>query len=125
MSVFSHEFADVIFCKTLDILEIISDCRSDPNTLIDIELLANSYMIACTNIQNFEEEENCASTVSVDHSLGFDMKFIGSDMISFGYDLILIGSRVQDILVPLVVVLNNFGVKKQVPKISFKSSVGI
>ena len=39
-------------------------------------------------------------------------------------DLILLGSRVQDILVPLVAVLINFGVKKQVPKISFKSSAG-
>ena len=36
MSVFSHEFADIIFCEYLDIFEIISDFRSDPFTLIDI-----------------------------------------------------------------------------------------
>ena len=34
---------------TLDVLEEISDFRSDPFTLIDLELPANSYMIACTN----------------------------------------------------------------------------
>ena len=43
-----------------------------------------------------------------------DMEFIGSDMILFGYDLILLGSRFQELSVPLVVVLINFGVKKQV-----------
>ena len=68
MSVFSHEFVDIIFCKYLDILEIISGCRSDPFTLIDLELPTNFYMIACTNIHNFEEGKNCASTISVEHS---------------------------------------------------------
>ena len=48
MSVFSHEFADIIFCKYLDILEIISGCRTNPNTLIDLEIPVNSYRIACT-----------------------------------------------------------------------------
>ena len=93
MSVFSHDFADVIFYKYLDILEIISYCRSDSNNLIDLELLANSYMIACTNIQNFEEGENYASTIAVEQTLGSNMEFIGSDMILFGSDLILLGSR--------------------------------
>ena len=41
----------------LDILEMISDFRSDPFTLIYLELPTNSYMIACTNTQNFEEGE--------------------------------------------------------------------
>ena len=36
MSFFSHEFDDIIFFKYLDILEIISGCRSDPFTLIDL-----------------------------------------------------------------------------------------
>ena len=36
MSVFSHEFADIIFCKYLDILEINSVRRSDPFTPIDL-----------------------------------------------------------------------------------------
>ena len=76
MSVFSHEFADIIFWKYLDILEIISGCRIDPFTLIDIELPVNSYMTACTNIHNFEEGENCASTILVEKTLGSDMKFI-------------------------------------------------
>ena len=89
--------------------------RSGPFTFFDLELPANSYMIACTNIQNFEEGENCASTISVEQTLGYDM-------ILFGYDLILLGSRVQELSLLLVVVLINFGVKKQVPKISFKIS---
>ena len=49
MSVLSHEFADIIFCEYLDIFEIISDFRSDPFTLIDLELPGNSYTIECTN----------------------------------------------------------------------------
>ena len=68
-------------------------------------------MIACTNTQNFEEGENCASTISVEHTLGSNMNLFGSDMILFGYDLILLGSRVLGFSVLLVVVLINFGVK--------------
>ena len=79
-------------------------------------------MIACTDTQGFEEGENCASTISVDHTLGYDMDFIGFDMILFGSNMILLGSRAQEISVPLVAVLINFGVKKQVPKISLKIS---
>ena len=58
MSFFSHEFVDIIFCKYLDILEIILDCRSDSNTLIDLELPANSYMIACTNTHNLKKKKS-------------------------------------------------------------------
>ena len=36
MLVFSHEFADIIFCEYLDILKEISYFRSDPFTLIDL-----------------------------------------------------------------------------------------
>ena len=68
MSVFSHEFADIIFCKYLDILEIISDCRSDPFTLIDIELPKNSYMITCTDTQGFEGGKLCIYHLSGAHS---------------------------------------------------------
>ena len=78
--------------NNLDILEIISDCRSDSFTLIDLELPSNSYMIACTNTRNFEEGENCASTILVEHTLGFDMNLFGYDMILFGYDMILFAS---------------------------------
>ena len=61
--VFSYEFDDIIFYAYLYFLEIILDCRSDQFTLFDLELPANSYMIACTNTRNFVEEgENCAST---------------------------------------------------------------
>ena len=89
MSVFFYEFDDIIFCEYLDILEIISDCRSDPFTLIDLELPTNSYRIACTNTQGFEEGENYASTISVEHTLGSNMNLFGSDMILFVSDLIL------------------------------------
>ena len=46
----------VMISNTLDILEKISDCRSDPFTLLDLDLPTNSYRIACTKIQIFEEE---------------------------------------------------------------------
>ena len=69
------------------------------------------------SFKGFEKGENCASTSSMEHTPRYDMEFIGSDMI-------LLGSRVQELSVPLVAILINFGVKKQVPKISFKSSVG-
>ena len=89
MLVFSHEFDDVIFCEYLNILEIISYFRSDPFTLIDLELPGNSYMIKCTNTLSFEEGENCASTISVKHldlfhTLGYDINLFGFDMILFG-----------------------------------------
>ena len=97
----SNDVGGVKISNYLDILEIISDCRSDPFTLIDLELPTNSYMIACTDTQGFEEGENCASTISVEHTLGSDMEFIGYDMILFGYYMILLGSMVQYISVLL------------------------
>ena len=62
----------------------------------------------------------------MEKTLGSDMKFIGSDMIFFGYDMILLGSIfwVHEPSV-LLVVLINFGVKKQVPQVSFKIVAGI
>src|SRR5713226_2183621 len=77
--------AGVQICDTLDILEEISDYQSDPFAPHDPDLPANSCRIACTKIQNFEEEEHCASTVSVEHNFGSDMNLIGSDMILLGY----------------------------------------
>ena len=58
----SNNVAGVQIGNTMDIMEIISDYRSDPFTLINLELPVNSYRIACTENQNFEGE-NCASTV--------------------------------------------------------------
>ena len=57
----------VKICNNLDILEKISDYKGDQFSLHDLDLPANSCRIACTKIQNFEEEERCASTVLVDH----------------------------------------------------------
>ena len=101
--------------NTMYILEIISYCRSDPFTLIDLYLPSNSYMVACTNTQCFVEEgENCASTVLVEHleplfhTLWYDMTLFGSNF------------KFQEPPVMLVVVLINFGVKNQVPRVSFK-----
>ena len=88
----SDVVSGVKICNTLDIFEKISYYKSDPFAPLDLNLLTNSYKIACTNIQNFEEEENYASTVWVDHTFGSDMKFIGYDMILFVSDMILIGS---------------------------------
>ena len=75
----SNVAAGVQKSNNLDVLEEISYFMSDPFTLIDLDILANSYMIACTNIHNFVEGENCAFTISVGHleplfhTLGFDM----------------------------------------------------
>ena len=70
------------------------------------------------SFKGFEEGENYASVRSVEHTLGYNMEFIG-------FYMILLGSRFQEISVPLVDVLINFGVKKQVPKISLKFLLGI
>ena len=42
--------AGVQICNSLDILEKISDCRSDPFSLLDLDLPTNSYRIACTKV---------------------------------------------------------------------------
>ena len=122
----SNDVVGVQKSNTLYFLEIISDCRSDSFTLLNLQLPKNSYMIACTNTQNFEEGENCASTVSVEHTLGSYMKLFGSNMILFVSYMVLFGSifKFQYISVMLVVVLINFGVNNQVPKVSFKIIVG-
>ena len=87
----SNVAAGVKICKNLDILEEISDYKSDTFTPHDLYLPANACRIACTKIQNFEEEESCASTVSVNHLFESDINLIGSDMILFRSDLILLG----------------------------------
>ena len=51
----SNDVAGVHISNSLDILEIISYCSSDPFTLIVLDLPTNSYMIACTDTQGFEE----------------------------------------------------------------------
>ena len=93
-------------------MEKISDYKSDTFAPHDLDIPANSCKIACTKIQNFEEE-NCASTVSVDHNFGSDMNLIGYDMILFGSDLIFLGSKSQvhkPSVLPVAVLIN--GVKK-------------
>ena len=84
----SNVAAGVKICNNLDILEKISDYKSNQFAPRDLDLPAKSCRIACTKIQNFEEEESCASTVSVNHLFEFDIKLTGSDMILFGSDLI-------------------------------------
>ena len=122
----SNVVTGVKICNTLDILEEISNYQRDPFALLDLDLPGNSCRIACTKIQNFEEEESCASTISVDHFIGSDMNLIGSDMILFGSDLILLGLIFQthNLSLLLVVVPIN-GVKKQVPQVSYKMLLGI
>ena len=103
--------------NNLYFLELISYFRIDPFTLIYLELLANSYMIACTNTHSFVEEgENCASTILVEHleplfqTIVSDMTLFGSYMTLFGLNFMF-----QEPSVMLVVVLVNYGVKNQVP----------
>ena len=91
----SNHVTGVQISNCLDILEMISYFMSDPFTLIYIELPTNSYMIGSTNTQNFEGGENCASTIYVEQTLGYDMKFFGYDMLLFVSYLILIGSIFQ------------------------------
>ena len=122
----SNDTIDVHKSDTLDVLEEISYFRIDPFTLIEIELPKNSYMIASTNTQSFVKEgENCASTISVGHleplfhTIGYDMTLFGSDMTLFGSIF-----QFQEAPVLLVDVLINFGVKNQVPQVSFKIATG-
>ena len=101
--------------NNLDVLEEISYFRSDTFTLIEKGILSNSYMIACTKTQSFVEEgENCRSPISVEH-LEPLFQTLGSDMTLFGSNF-----KFQDTPVMLVAVLINFGVKNQVPQVSFK-----
>ena len=88
----SNVAAGVKICDTLDILEEISYYKSDIFSPHDLDLPANSCRFACTKIQNCEEEENCASTVSMDHTIGSDMNLIGYDIILFISNLIFLGS---------------------------------
>ena len=126
MSVLFYVFDDIIFCVYMYILEIISYFRNDPFILINLELSKNSFMIACTNTQNFEEKENCASTISMERTLGYDMNLFGSDIILFGSDLISLGPSFQFHELPMLLLdgLIYFGVKNQVPKFSFEVVAG-
>ena len=63
-----NNVSGVKISNTMDIMEIISYYMSDPFALINLDLPVNSYRIACTKNQNFEEGENCASTISMEHS---------------------------------------------------------
>ena len=113
-----NNVAGLKIINTMDILEIISYYRSDPFTLINLELLVNSYRIACTKNQNFEEGENCASTISVEHSFGSDMKLFEYDLFS---DIIIChsGFNIQELLVLLLTGFINFGVTNQALQVSF------
>ena len=77
----------------MDILEEISYYKNETFAPHDLDLPAKSCKIECTKIQNFEEKDNCASTVLVDHTFGSDMNLIGYNMILFGSYLILFGSN--------------------------------
>ena len=103
-------------------MEIISHYKSAPFTLINLELPVNFDSFACTKNHNFEEGENCASTVSVEQSFGSDMNIFGSDLFS---DLIICdsGFKIQELLVLLITGFINFGVTNQAPQISFKLDV--
>ena len=75
-------------------------------------------MITCTTTQSFVKEgENCASTISLGllalfNTLGFDIILFVSSFIS------------QEPPAMLVSILINFGVKNQVPQVSFIFVVG-
>ena len=92
--------------------------RSDPFTLIDLELPTNFYMIAWTNTQSFVEGKKCASTISVEH-LEPLFHTLWSNMTLFGSNF-----KFQEPPFMLVAILINFGVKNQVPRVSFKIVVG-
>ena len=126
MSVFLYEFDDIIFYAYFYILEIISYFMIFPFTLIDLELPRNSNMIECTNTQSFEEGENCASTISVEHTLVSDMKLFVSNMILFLSNIILLVScfNFQELPLMLVYGLIKFGVKNEVPQFSFEVVAG-
>ena len=68
--------------------------------------------------QNFEEGENCASTVSVEQSFGYDMNIFGYDLFS---DIIIcdIGLIIQELSLLLIIGFTNYGVTNQAPQVSF------
>ena len=78
-------------------------------------------MIECTNTHSFEEGENCASTISMEHLDLFHT--LGSNMILFRYDMTLFGSsfKFQEPPVMLVDVLINFSVKNEVHAILLRN----
>ena len=95
----------------LDVLEEISDFRSDPFTLIDLVLPRNSYMIACTNTHSFVGEgENSAFTILVAQ--------LEPLFLILGSDITLIGSnfKFEEPPIMLVVVLINFVVENKALK---------
>ena len=103
----------------LYVLEEISDFRSDPFTLIDLVLPANSYLIACTNSQIFiEDGGNSPYVISVVH---LEPLFL---IILFDITLFDSNFKFQDLSIMLVTVLIIFGVKNQAPQVSFKFIVG-
>ena len=114
----SNDVAGVKISNTMDIMEIISDYSCDPFTLINLELPVNSYRIACTKNQNFEEGENCAATVSMEQSFGSDMNLFGSDLF---FDMIICdsGFKIQELSVLLITNFTNFGVTNQALQVSF------
>ena len=118
---FSNDVVGVQISNTMDILEIISYYRSDPFTLINLELPINSYRIGCNKNLNFDGE-NYASTISVEHSFGSDMNLFGSDLF---FDLIIFGSvfKIQELSVLLVIGFINFGVTNQSLQVSFNFDV--
>ena len=60
------------------------------------------------------------------HTFGCDMELFGHEMILFESDIILfcLNFKFQELPTMLVVVLINYGVKKQVPQVSFKLVIG-
>ena len=104
----SNVAVGVQICNTLDIFEKISDYKSDTITPHDLDLPVKSCRIACTKIQNFEEE-NYASIISVDHFFESDIKIIGYDMILFRSVLIFLGLifQIHNLSVLLVAILIN------------------
>ena len=94
----------------LDVLEVISYLGSDPFVLTSPMLLANSYLIACNNSQNFiEDGENCEFDISVAH-LGHLSHLLGDDFKYHDSKLML-----QKLSVIIGTKLFTIGVKKQAP----------
>ena len=79
-------------------------------------------MITCTENQNFEEGENCASTISMEQRFVSDMNLFGSYLFS---DMIICdsGYKIQEISVLLITGFTNFGVTNQASQVSFNFAV--
>ena len=91
---------------------------SDPFTVIDLVLSANSYLIACTNSQIFiEQGENCASAISLTQ---LEPMFL---ITRYDINLFFLNLNIRGRSIMIGIYLTSIGEKNQVLQVSFENYV--